>query len=168
MPVRLFERKISGEKTASHRNGCNFCERQGAGADNPGGYPSPATQYFTNECAAAAIKSLSESVQRGCALHWRRLSADFFDVCEQPVDHARQKAPYRARVYLAAVFAELLPVGSNRYDGIAVDLHLLFSGRGFPAAGGRDRRRCFFSRRLLLMDPFYDILFREAPTEQNP
>ena len=31
LPFRLFEQKIAGEKTASLRSGCSFCERQGAG-----------------------------------------------------------------------------------------------------------------------------------------
>jgi hypothetical protein len=35
-----------------------FAKDKAQGTDKPDGYPSPATQYFTNKCAAAAILSL--------------------------------------------------------------------------------------------------------------
>ena len=40
-----------------------FVKDEAQGADNPDGYPTPATQYFANKCAAAAYKSLSEGAQ---------------------------------------------------------------------------------------------------------
>ncbi|MBR5409136.1 MAG: hypothetical protein IK104_00560, partial [Clostridia bacterium] len=35
-----------------------FVKDKAQGTDKPDGYPSPATQYFANKCAAAAILSL--------------------------------------------------------------------------------------------------------------
>ncbi|MBR5411164.1 MAG: hypothetical protein IK104_10890, partial [Clostridia bacterium] len=42
-----------------------FVKDKAQGSDNPDGYPTPATQYFANKCAAAAYKSLSEGAFKG-------------------------------------------------------------------------------------------------------
>ncbi len=63
MPGRLFEQKIVGEKLLRTAEDEIFAKDKAQGSDNPGGYPTPATQYFTNNCAAAAMKSLSEGAQ---------------------------------------------------------------------------------------------------------
>ncbi len=63
MPGRLFEQKIAGEKLLRTATDEIFAKDKAQGPDNPGGYPTPATQYFTNNCAAAANKSLSECAE---------------------------------------------------------------------------------------------------------
>jgi hypothetical protein len=64
MPGRLFEQKIAGEKLLRTAADEIFAKDKAKGSDNPGGYPTPSTQYFTNNCAVAAIKSLSERAER--------------------------------------------------------------------------------------------------------
>ena len=58
MPFRLFGQKIAGKKLLRTAADAIFAKDKAQGTDNPGGYPSPATQYFTNKRAAAAILSL--------------------------------------------------------------------------------------------------------------
>ena len=58
MPVRLFEQKIAGEKLLRTAGDAIFVKDKAQGPDNPDGYPTPATQYFANKCAPAAILSL--------------------------------------------------------------------------------------------------------------
>ena len=58
MPFRLFGQKIAGKKLLRTAADVIFAKDKAQGADHPGGYPSPATQYFTNKRAAAAILSL--------------------------------------------------------------------------------------------------------------
>jgi hypothetical protein len=55
VPFRLFGQKISGKKLLCTAADVIFAKDKARGADHPGGYPSPATQYFTNKRAAAAI-----------------------------------------------------------------------------------------------------------------
>ena len=63
MPCRLFEQKIAGEKLLRTAADEIFAKDKAKGSDNPGGYPTPSTQYFTNNCAVAASKSLSERAE---------------------------------------------------------------------------------------------------------
>ncbi|MBR5410724.1 MAG: hypothetical protein IK104_08620, partial [Clostridia bacterium] len=59
LPFRLFEQKIAGEKLLRTAADAIFVKDKAQGSDNPDGYPTPATQYFANKCAAAAYKSQS-------------------------------------------------------------------------------------------------------------
>ena len=70
MPGRLFEQKTAGEKLLRTAADEIFAKGKVQGLDNPGGYPTPATQYFTNNCAAAAIKFLSECAEAGSVFYW--------------------------------------------------------------------------------------------------
>ena len=63
MPGRLFEQKIAGEKLLRTAEDEFFAKDKAQGLEYPLGYPTPATQYFTNNCAAAAMKSLSERAE---------------------------------------------------------------------------------------------------------
>ena len=65
VPFRLFGQKISGKKLLCTAADVIFAKDKAQGADHPGGYPSPATQYFTNKRAAAAIGSLICAALRG-------------------------------------------------------------------------------------------------------
>ncbi|MBR5410848.1 MAG: hypothetical protein IK104_09255, partial [Clostridia bacterium] len=53
LPFRLFEQKIAGEKLLRTAADAIFVKDKAQGSDNPDGYPTPATQYFANKCAAA-------------------------------------------------------------------------------------------------------------------
>ena len=64
LPFRLFGQKIAGEKLLCTAADAIFVKDKAQGSDNPDGYPTPATKYFTNKCAAAAYKSLSEGAFR--------------------------------------------------------------------------------------------------------
>ena len=58
-------KKIAGEKLLRTATDAIFAKDKAQGPDHPDGYPTPATQYFTNKCAAAAIVSLIYTAQ-GC------------------------------------------------------------------------------------------------------
>ena len=58
-------KKIAGEKLLRTAADAIFAKDKAQGPDHPGGYPTPATQYFTNKCAAAAIVSLICTAQTG-------------------------------------------------------------------------------------------------------
>ena len=51
-------------KAEADREYAIFAKDKAQGSDNPNGYPTPETQYFTNKCAAAAASSLSERALR--------------------------------------------------------------------------------------------------------
>ena len=68
VPVRLSEQKIAGKKLLRTAADAIFAKNKAQGADNPDGYLPPATMDFTNKCAAAAIQSLSESIQKALPL----------------------------------------------------------------------------------------------------
>ena len=56
VPGRLFKQKIAGEKLLRIAADTIFAKDKAQGADNPDGYPCPATQYFTNKSAAATAR----------------------------------------------------------------------------------------------------------------
>ncbi|MBR3095766.1 MAG: hypothetical protein IKH12_09270 [Clostridia bacterium] len=56
VPGRLFKQKIAGEKLLRIASDTIFAKDKAQGADNPDGYPCPATQYFTNKSAAATAR----------------------------------------------------------------------------------------------------------------
>ena len=56
---------MTGEKLLRTAVDAIFAKDKAQGSNNPDGYSIPATQYFTNKCAAAANKSPSEGAQNG-------------------------------------------------------------------------------------------------------
>ena len=60
---------MTGEKLLRTAADAIFAKDKAQGPNHPDGYSIPATQYFTNKCAAAANKSPSEGAQRG-AFHF--------------------------------------------------------------------------------------------------
>ncbi len=80
MPGRLFEQKIFGEELLRTAEDEIFAKDKAQGSDNPDGYPTPATQYFTNNCVAAAIKSLSERAEGDSRLSCVAVAADLRSV----------------------------------------------------------------------------------------
>ena len=62
---------MTGKKLLRTAADAVFAKDKAQGSDYPDGYPIPATQYFTNKCAAAANKSPSEGAQwAGFCMLW--------------------------------------------------------------------------------------------------